>query len=110
MMYDGALRQMEAGKHAMANRDLEKQNACLQRAQRIVLELIACLDMEKGGEIAQNLLSLYSFVVDQLVQANMRDEPEIIDQCIQVLSELREGWQSLDDALHASPPDIAKAA
>jgi flagellar protein FliS len=56
MLYDGALRFMEEGKRAMAANDLETQNNKFQRAQRIVMELISTLNIQKGGEIARNLL------------------------------------------------------
>lgn len=107
MLYDGALKFMEAGKHAMAAKDLDKQNTALQKAQKIVFELIACLDMEKGGEIAANLLSLYSYVVEQLVQANLRDDAEAVDRCIRILSDLRESWVQIEKATSAKVGDEA---
>jgi flagellar protein FliS len=97
MLYDGALRFMEAGKRAMELGDIFKQNDNLQRAQKIVAELTATLDLEKGGEIAQNLAALYSFVYDRLVQGNLGDNPSYIDQAIKVMSDLREGWSNLVD-------------
>ena len=96
MLYDGALRLMEGGKHAMAQKDLEKQNSNLIRAQKIFTELISCLDMEKGGEIARNLLGLYGFCVNQLVEANIYDRTENIDVCIRIMSDLRESWVTLE--------------
>jgi flagellar secretion chaperone FliS len=96
MLYDGALKFMEGGKHAMTQRDLEKQNHCLQRAQKIVMELMSCLDMEKGGEVATNLFALYSYVLNELVAANVEDSTEPIDRCIRTMSQLRESWVELD--------------
>lgn len=104
MLYDGALKFMEAGKQAMGRKDLEKQNAELQKAQRIVTELMACLDMEKGGEIARNLFALYSYVLNELVEANVKDQPEPIDRCILVMSELRESWVELEAAKATTEP------
>jgi flagellar secretion chaperone FliS len=99
MLYDGALRFMEAGKHAMAAKDLEKQNASLQRAQKIVMELMSCLDMEQGGEIAKNLLALYTYALEQLVNANVKDEPAGIERAMQVFSELRESWVQIEKSV-----------
>lgn len=99
MLYDGALRFMESGRHAMVQKDLEKQNAELQKAQRIITELMACLDMDQGGEIARNLLALYTYVVNELVQANVKDDPAGIDRAMAVISELRVSWVDLESAL-----------
>lgn len=98
MLYDGALRFMEAGKHAVVNKNLEKQNYYIQKAQRIVTELMATLDMERGGEVAKNLFALYGYVLNELVTANIEDKTEPIDRAIKVFSELRESWAQIAEA------------
>jgi flagellar protein FliS len=96
MLYDAALRFMEAGKQATKKRDLEAQNIQLQKAQKVVLELMACLDMDQGGDIAKNLLALYTYVVNELVRANMEDDYDAVDRCIKVMSDLRDSWNQLE--------------
>lgn len=88
---------MNGAKVAMEARDLYKQNDQVQRAQKIVAELMSSLDMEKGGEIAQNLLSLYSFVYNRLVEANIEDRPELIEDAMLVMTQLRESWAVLEE-------------
>jgi flagellar protein FliS len=96
MLYDGALRFMEAGKHAMQKRDVFVQNENITKAERIISELLSTLDMEQGGEVAANLFSIYTYVYDKLVEANIEDKPELIDECTTILSELRESWVELE--------------
>ena len=96
MLYDGALRFMEAGKHAMLKRDVFSQNENLTKAERIISELLSTLDMEQGGDVAKNLFSIYSYVYDSLVEANIEDKHELIDECSTILSELRESWVELE--------------
>ncbi len=110
MLYDGGLRFMEAGRHAIIAKDLTKQNDYIQRAQKIVLELMSCLDIEKGQEIAKNLLSLYSYVLNELVLANMNDDVAPIDRAIRVMSDLRESWSQLENSLKDDQTEIPKAA
>lgn len=102
MLYDGALRFMEAGKHAMGQRDLQRQNDNLQRAQRIIMELMACLDMQQGGEIAKNLLAIYTYILNELVNANIKDDPHAIDRSMKIISELRESWVKVDSSVTAN--------
>ncbi|MBI1756016.1 MAG: flagellar export chaperone FliS [Fimbriimonas ginsengisoli] len=111
MLYDGALRFMEAGRHAMLAGEIDKQNTSLQRAQHVVTELMACLDMEQGGEVATNLFALYSFALNQLVEANISDKTEAIDACIKIFSDLRESWVRLeaDLRLKTKPGDALAA-
>ena len=96
MLYDGCLRFMSAGQRAMQEKELFKQNESLQKAQKILAELMSTLDMEKGGEVATNLFSLYTFCYNRLVEANIEDKPEYIDHAIEVMSQLRESWVELD--------------
>lgn len=97
MLYDGALRCMETAKKEMHEGNLFHQNAQLVKAQKILAELMSSLDMQKGGDIAQNLFSLYSYVYNQLVTANVDNSPAGIDQGIQVLSQLRVSWSALEE-------------
>lgn len=95
MLYDGAIRFMDQGIAAIEQSDLEVQNQSIQKAQRIVMELMSCLDMRQGSEIAKNLLSLYTFVLQELVEGNMKDDADAIKRARKVMSDLREGWDEL---------------
>jgi len=110
MLYDGVLRFMEAGKHAMLAGNVEKQNQSLQRAQKIIMELMSCLDMQNGAEIATNLLALYTYSLEQLVQSNLKDEPAGIDRSISIFSELRESWVAIEKAVRPTGEETEHAA
>ena len=110
MLYDGALRFMEAGRHAIVARDIERQNSNLQKAQRIVSELTSCLDMAQGGEVARNLFALYTFCYNQLVAANVEDRPELVEQAMKIMSELRESWVQLEHQMKNPVVEVQDAA
>ena len=110
MLYDGAIRFMEAGKYGIEHQDLEIQNKNLQKAQKIVMELMSCLDMEKGGEIAANLLALYSYVLNELVEANVGDKAEPVDRCIKILCDLRESWVEVERTTRIQASEVPLAA
>lgn len=95
MLYDGALRFTQAGRVAMRAKDLPRQNEALQRAQKIVVELFSTLDHEKGGEIASNLASLYGFVLDKLMEANVYDRESALDEAERPIRELRDAWAQI---------------
>ena len=80
----------------MHAKDFETKNLKFQRAQKIVMELISTLDIRNGGEIATNLLSLYTFVLNELVEGNVTDKAEHIDNAFRTMSELRESWVELE--------------
>lgn len=105
MLYDGALKSMVAGREAIVAGNLEKQNEHLQKAQRIVFELMSCLDMGRGGEVASNLLALYGYVINELVAGNVNDDPAAVDRAMKVMADLRDGWASIQRAVQAQAED-----
>jgi flagellar protein FliS len=103
MLYDGALRFLEAALAAMERRDVYAQNDQIQRAQRILIELMSCLDMDRGGEIAQNLFALYGFAHNELVLANLHDDPDRVRGVTKLISGLRESWSELEAQQRTAP-------
>ena len=97
MLYDGADRFLEAARISMEQKNLNKQDENLQKAQKIILQLMSSLDMQNGGEVAKNLLALYSYCVNQLVEANMYDQKEPIARVRKILGELKTSWISLSE-------------
>lgn len=95
MLYDGAIRFINEAAYAIRQRDYETKNHTLQRAQRILTELTCSLDFDKGGEIAQNLFRLYTYMHNQLVEANLEDSCERLEHVVSLLSELREAWDAI---------------
>jgi flagellar secretion chaperone FliS len=93
MMYDGTLTALTRAEQAIARRDVEESNAQLQKAQRIIDELVVSLDMEQGGAIAQNLLALYNFCLDQLLEANLRKDAAGIPAVRDAITCLRDAWE-----------------
>jgi len=95
MLYDGAIRFINEAAYAMQQRNYETQNAKLQRAQKILAELISSLDFDKGGEIAENLFRLYTYMYNQLVEANINDDRDRLEHVVHLLSELRKAWDTI---------------
>ena len=94
MLYQGAIRYLrEAVDQVRAGRfDLSWQK--FDQARRIVVHLYGTLD-PAGGELTTKLSALYAFVIDQITIANARREHASAENCIQILSNLKEGWEQL---------------
>ena len=59
------------------------------------MELNDVLDMESGGEIAGNLRNLYMYMNGRLNDANIKMDPEIVNEVISLLSELNRSWKAI---------------
>ena len=101
MLYDGAIRFMrQAQKHLAAQDFLEAHNNLL-RAQDILYELMANLNMEAGGEIAQNLCQLYDFMITTLIEANIKKDSSKVETVLVMLTDLRQTWVQAMNGLAA---------
>jgi flagellar secretion chaperone FliS len=94
LLYEGAIRFVQQAQQSFAHPGL--RGHALGRAHRIVSELLAALDHEKGGEIAQNLSRLYDYVLDVLIRANVEGNASGLDSVVQVLRELLEGFRGIE--------------
>ena len=90
MLYNGCLKFMDDGKAALNEKDYEAANNLLQRAQRIISEFRLTLNFDY--EISHQLLPLYNYVYDRLVEGNIKSDTKHIDEAISIISELRDAW------------------
>lgn len=93
MLYEGLVRFLKQGKLFLQSdkKNYEKANNSIQRAQDIIIELRATLDMEI--EISNNLDSIYDFMYRRTIDANIEKSPEILDEVIGLAEDLRETWE-----------------
>ena len=100
LLYDAGIRYLREAKGAFERNDYITVGNALEKARAVVAELRATLNMEKGGDISQNLLKLYNFANQEILMTNAMREPNRIDGVIKVLVNLREGWQQLSKEMH----------
>jgi flagellar protein FliS len=95
MLYDGCLRFLHQAAYAMRGGDVVETNARLTRAEAIIDELHATLDLEKGGVVASRLQGIYVFCSRHLLEARTAREPEMIEKVSELLAELRDAWAQI---------------
>jgi flagellar protein FliS len=72
LMFDGGLRFLRGAEEELRADNVARFGDQLSRAQAVIAELLHTLDHEAGGEIAANLERLYQFMLEHLVEANLR--------------------------------------
>jgi len=100
-LYEGAMRFIRLAKEAHSNGKLEDKGNAISRALAIVAELQQSLNMEAGGEISRNLDSLYVFISERLLEANVQGRCEALDEAHGVIQELHAAWIEIA----RNPPD-----
>jgi flagellar protein FliS len=92
MLLDGAVKFSKIGRQAIADKDVPKAHENIVKTQNIFYELMVTLDVERGGEWAKNLMSVYDFIVRRLTEANIKKNTDIIDEVISLIEDIRDTW------------------
>ncbi len=99
MLYDGAISFLERSLTGFDYQDPLKFNLTISnnviRAQAIIREMNARLNMEEGGEVSENFRGLYSYFTRRLQQANLKKKKEPIEEVLRHLRVLRDSWAEM---------------
>ena len=84
--------------------DTAVRGQALGRAHAIVSELQVSLNHDDGGAIARNLDSLYRYVLDALIRANVEGERQVLESVVDVLETLVSGWREVETLRREATP------
>lgn len=110
LLYDGAIKFLNQAKEKIAERDYAGKGILISKALDIVNELDASLNLEKGGELAQNLHKLYFYCSTRLLNANLKMDVAFIDEVIKILSGLRGAYGQIVNTPEAMAVGASMAA
>lgn len=96
MLLDGALSRILSAKASLKQKDIAKKGEQIGNAISIVEGLRASLDFKIGGEISKNLDALYEYIAGILLQANIKNDPALLDEAGKLLSQVKMGWDAID--------------
>lgn len=92
MLLDGAIRFCEEAKPHVEDKDPAKFADRIIRAQRVLAELMGCLDGEKSPETAAKMLSLYEYAYSNLVNALREKDLTKLEESQKVIRHVRDTW------------------
>ncbi len=100
MLMEGALEKILAAKGFMANKDVAKKGEQISWAISIIDSLRSCLNLEVGGEFARNLLNLYNYMEQRLLEANIKNDPALLDEVGKLMLQIKSGWDAIPQEHH----------
>jgi flagellar protein FliS len=96
MLFEGAIAATNAAITHMKAGQFEQKAKSISHAIQIIEEgMRASLDKKAGGDIAANLDALYGYIVQRLLQANLRNQPELLEESLTLLSDLKSSWDAI---------------
>ncbi|MBI3529276.1 MAG: flagellar export chaperone FliS [Betaproteobacteria bacterium] len=107
MLFEGAMLAVSASRmHMQIGRTAEKAQAISKAVAIIQDGLMASLDREGGGEIAEKLFTLYEYMVVRLTEANIGNRAEPLEEVGRLLAELNDAWQAIGKNNQTQPAVI----
>lgn len=95
MLVDGLLDELARTQGHIEARNFERKGQSINKCLQILGGLDSALDMDKGGELAENLRRLYEHCGQQLFRVSVSNDIITLNQVINIISELKEGWVAM---------------
>src|SRR5262245_12201852 len=92
MLYEGAIKFAKFAAEATRKKDLAEKGKYILKVQDIINELAVTLDHKVGGDLSRELERLYNYMIEQLTQANINNDPVPLDNVVKLLETLHSGW------------------
>ena len=108
MLMQGALEKIAYAKGAMERKEFESKAQHISKAIAIIISLRDTLDMDVGGELAQNLFSLYEYMVTRLNDGNIQNNEKILDEVIQLMLPIKNAWMQIPDSAKQEAYEMKK--
>jgi flagellar secretion chaperone FliS len=111
MLFDGALVAIGMARNHMRLNQIPEKGLAISRAISIIDEgLKVSLDENVGGELARNLKSLYEYLSNRLLMANIHNDVEGLDEVARLLGELKAAWDQIGQQAQAVAPPVVEPA
>lgn len=95
MLYDTAIKHLRQAIEKMRAGDVAGKGVLISKALSIISELQESLNKERGGDISKNLFQLYFFCNSRLLMANLKMQPDMVEEVIAILSGLRQAFAQI---------------
>ena len=93
MLYEGAARFLRFARMGIEHKSAKIRGENVSKVIAILTELDCALDRDGGGELVDNLSDLYRYMIDRLTHANVKNDPQALDEVERLLIELKEGFE-----------------
>ncbi len=95
IILDGAVKFSKIGRQAILDKDIKSAHENIIKTQNIFYELMISLDLSQSSDWGLNVISIYKFIIDKLVDANMKKDIDIMDEIIPLIEEVRDMWNEV---------------
>lgn len=99
MLYDGAIKFCNIAITAIEEKDIDKSHQNIMKVENIIQEFQATLNHKYP--VAKDFDNVYSYLMDRLIQANIKKDAEILQEVLGHLRTMRDTWKEVMRLAHA---------
>ncbi|MDH5446329.1 MAG: flagellar export chaperone FliS [Gammaproteobacteria bacterium] len=99
MLMQGALEKIAIAKGYIERSDIANKGVHISWAISIIEGLRSSLNMEQGGDMAQNLEDMYEYMIRKLLQANIDNNISTLDEVSSLLQTIKSAWDEIPGLL-----------
>jgi len=93
MLYNGCLKFIKQATLAIEDNNFQDKNTNIQKAQKIITELMITLNMDI--EVSQNMSVMYDYMNYRLTEANVKNDASILKEVEGLVVEFRDTWKQV---------------
>ncbi len=93
MLYEGAIKFCNIAMIAIEKGDLQKAHTNIKKAEDIITEFKVTLNHKYP--VAEDFEKIYDYIYSLLVNANVKKDPEILNQALDEIRGMRDTWKEV---------------
>ena len=93
MLYEGAIKYCNLALMAFEKKDIMKINTNIQKAEKVITELQVTLD--RRYPVANDFDNVYKYIQGKLFQANIKKDPELLEEALNQIRDMRDIWKQV---------------
>jgi flagellar secretion chaperone FliS len=97
MLYEGAIRFNKLAQNNMKENKIAEKGKYISKTTAILSELMATLDFKTGGKLAADLENLYVFMIDKMIEGNVKNDIKCLVDVEELLMTLYKAWKDVVD-------------
>ena len=103
MLFDGLQESLAQARGALRDGQIEAKGRAIGKAVRIIEEgLKGGLNLNAGGNLAQDLQALYAYITMRLTHANLKNDDAAIAECQRLIEPIASAWAAIEPVRQAA--------
>lgn len=105
MLYDGAIKFCNMAIMCIEKKDIPGAHTNIKKTEAIVEEFMATLNYKYA--VANDFKNVYDYIHARLIEANLKKDPEILNEVLGYLREMRDTWKEVMHTANAQKSAIS---